>query len=100
MGHALWYQDLLDDNLRLRVENGAVKEENRLLKARVAYLEKRLGIEVRSAREAPFEENTPSSKQNLGAVRRPIACQSWSGLANGGRYVVKYPQGFRRTERL
>ena len=65
MGHALWYQDLLDDNLRLRVENGAVKEENRLLKARVAQLEKRLGRDVRDAREAPYAENTPSSKRNF-----------------------------------
>ena len=65
MGRALWYQEILDENLRLRFENDAVKEENRLLKARIAYLEKRIGKDVRDAREAPFEENTPSSKQNF-----------------------------------
>ena len=53
MGHARWYQDILDENLKLRIENDAVKEENRLLKARVAQLEKRLGRDVREGREAP-----------------------------------------------
>ena len=100
MGRVRWYRDILDEDLKLRIKNDSVTEENRLLKAENARLRKQLGKEVRDAREAPLEENTPSSKQNLGAVRRPIACQSWSGLANGGRYVVKYPQGFRRTERL
>ena len=65
MGHARWYQDILDENLKLRIENDAVKEENRLLKARVAQLEKRLGRDVRDAREAPYAENTPSSKRNF-----------------------------------
>ena len=65
MGHARWYQDILDENLRLRIENDAVKDENRLLKARVAQLEKQLGRDVRDAREAPYAENTPSSKQNF-----------------------------------
>ena len=65
MGHARWYQDILDENLKLRIGNDAVKEENRLLKARVAQLEKRLGRDVRDAREAPYAENTPSSKRNF-----------------------------------
>ena len=65
MGHARWYQDILDENLELRIENDALKADKRRLEARVAYLEKKLGKDVRDAREAPFEENTPSSKQNF-----------------------------------
>ena len=65
MGRALWYQDILDDNLRLRIENDSVKDENRRLRAENAMLRKQLGKDVRDAREAPFEENTPSSKQNF-----------------------------------
>ena len=40
-------------------------EEIARLKARVAHLESRLKIEVRNAREMPFEENTPPSKVNF-----------------------------------
>ena len=65
MGRAPWYQDILDENLRLQIKDDSVKAENRLLKAENARLRKRLGKEVRDAREAPFEENTPSSKQNF-----------------------------------
>ena len=42
-----------------------LEEENIRLKARVAHLESRLKIEVRNAREMPFEENTPPSKVNF-----------------------------------
>ena len=43
----------------------AQEEEIIRLKARISHLEARLKIEVRNAREAPFEENTPSSKLNF-----------------------------------
>ena len=65
MGRAPWYQDILDENRRLQIKDDSVKAENRLLKAENARLRRRLGKEVRDAREAPFEENTPSSKQNF-----------------------------------
>ena len=41
------------------------EEEIARLKSRISYLESRLKIEVRNAREAPFGENTPSSKLNF-----------------------------------
>ena len=78
MGRALWYQDILDENLRLRIENDSVKEENRLLKAENARLRKRLGKEVRDAREAPFEENTPSSFTAIPALSWPRCCSAYS----------------------
>ena len=56
MGHARWYQDILDENLRLRIENDAFKEENRLLKARVAQLEKRLGRDAQYRQTAAATE--------------------------------------------
>ena len=43
----------------------AQEEEIIRLKARISHLESRLKIEVRNAREAPFEENTPPSKLNF-----------------------------------
>lgn len=43
----------------------AQEEEILRLKSRVAHLEARLKIEIRHAKEAPFDENTPSSKQNF-----------------------------------
>lgn len=65
MGHARWYQKLLDENLRLRTENGDLKEENRRLKAEVARLRKERNAEVRTAKERPFGNDTPSSRQNF-----------------------------------
>ena len=41
------------------------EEEIARLKSRISYLESRLKIEVRNAREAPFGENTPPSKVNF-----------------------------------
>ena len=41
------------------------EEEIARLKSRISYLESRLKIEVRDAREAPFGENTPPSKVNF-----------------------------------
>ena len=43
----------------------AQQEEIIRLKARISHLEARLKVEVRNAREAPFGENTPSSKLNF-----------------------------------
>lgn len=43
----------------------AQQDEIIKLKQRVSHLESRLKIEVRNAREAPFEENTPPSKVNF-----------------------------------
>ena len=42
-----------------------LEEEVVRLKARVSHLESRLKVEVRNAREMPFEENTPPSKVNF-----------------------------------
>ena len=65
MGRARRYQDLLDENLRLRTENGDLKEENRRLKAEVARLRGEMNAEVRTDKERPFGNDTPSSKVNF-----------------------------------
>jgi len=65
VGRARWYQDLLDENLRLRTENGDLKEENRRPKAEVARLRGEMNAEVRTAKERPFGNDTPSSKVNF-----------------------------------
>ena len=41
------------------------ERENIRLRSRISHLESRLKIEVRGAREMPFEENTPPSKVNF-----------------------------------
>jgi transposase len=51
--------------LSLVSEVARLKGENEHLKGRVRELERRLKVEVRDAREAPFAENTPSSKLNF-----------------------------------
>ena len=43
----------------------AQEDEIVRLRARISRLEARLKVEVRNAREAPFGENTPSSKLNF-----------------------------------
>ena len=60
--HAVWYQALLDDNAKLRHDNDCLREENTRLKAEVQRLRQAMNKEVRTAREKPFGESTPSSK--------------------------------------
>lgn len=79
MGHARWYQGLLDENLRLRTENGDLKEENRRLKAEIARPRKEKDEEARTAKEKPFGNDTPSSKVNF----KPSADDE-SARRNGG----------------
>ena len=56
---------LCPKHLRAMGRIAELEEEVVRLKSRISHLESRLKIEVRSAREMPFEENTPPSKVNF-----------------------------------
>ena len=68
-----------------------LERENIRLRSRISRLESRLKIEVRGAREMPFEENTPPSRVNF----KKDGSWRWDRMTVSDAFGVPDERGWR-----